>query len=71
MGVMAQPSKGERKPVHFRVPTEHREIYEHLADESGLDLGDYLALVLATAHELDVPAYINRTRTQKELPLGA
>ena len=36
-----------------------------------MPLSDYLALVLARAHELDEPAYVHRNPNQQELPLGA
>jgi hypothetical protein len=63
--------KGDRTPMHVRVPRTHRAVYERLAKKAGLPLGDYVALRLAQAHDLDEPEYINRSRQQLELPLGA
>lgn len=57
--------------MHVRVPKKHRVVYEQLAEQDGLPLGDYIAKVLARAHELDEPDYLSRNRTQTELPLGA
>jgi hypothetical protein len=63
--------KGERAQILARVPKPHRHVYEQRAAEQGIPLGDYVALVLAQAHELAEPDYINRDRRQGELPLGA
>jgi hypothetical protein len=65
--------KGNRSPVYARVPVEHREVYEHEANEMGLALGDYFALCMARFHKLDDPEYIERSRKPRppELPLAA
>jgi len=65
--------KGDRSPMHVRVPRTHREIYEQGAAKAGMPLGDYIALMLARAHQLDDPDYVHRQhdRAQVELPLGA
>jgi hypothetical protein len=63
--------KGDRTPLHVRVPRAHREVYEAEAAKAGLPLGDYIALKLALAHALDEPEYVNRRNDQVELPLGA
>lgn len=57
--------------MHVRVPRTHRVVYEERAERAGLPLGDYVAMLLAQAHELDEPEYIHRRRDQTELPLGA
>jgi hypothetical protein len=57
--------------MHVRVPRTHHAIYERAAAEAGMPLGDYVALMLARAHELDEPEYVHRRRDQRELPLGA
>ncbi|HEX2805234.1 MAG TPA: hypothetical protein VHN80_03590 [Kineosporiaceae bacterium] len=48
-------------------------LYEQAAATAGLPLSDYVAIVLARAHELDEPDYVQRERDrhQVELPLGA
>ena len=57
--------------MHVRVPRTHRAVYEELAERAGLPLGDYVAMLLAQAHELDEPEYLSWSRRQSELPLGA
>lgn len=57
--------------MHVRVPRDHRAVYERAAAEAGIPLGDYVALMLARAHELAEPEYVHRNRDQVELPLGA
>jgi len=73
---MAKPGrkpKGDRSPMHVRIPRNHRVLYEQAAATAGLPLSDYVAIVLARAHELDEPDYVQRERNrhQVELPLGA
>lgn len=63
--------KGDRAQILARVPKNHRELYEQRAAEEGLPLGDYVALVMAQAHELKEPEYIHRDQNQEALPLGA
>lgn len=64
--------KGDRVPMHVRVERAHRSVYEDAADELGLPLGDYVALVLAREHDLNVPPYIRRRAVQNEqLPLAS
>lgn len=53
-----------------RYPSEHLELYKVRATAAGLPLGDYLAGVLAAAHGLDEPEYLNRNRNQPELLTG-
>ena len=55
--------------ITLRVPADHRPCYEAAARDAGLPLSDYIALVLAQAHELPEPAYLRRNRDQGELPL--
>lgn len=55
---MAQPSKGKRGHINTRAPRPQHDIYRALADDLGLDLGDYSVLVLACVHGLEVPPYI-------------
>jgi len=43
-----------------RLPAEQDHRYVHQARQLGLSYNDYLALVLAQAHDLDVPDYITR-----------
>src|SRR5659263_188951 len=71
---MAKPGrkpKGDRSPMHVRIPRNHRVLYEQAAATAGLPLSDYVAIVLARAHELDEPDYVQRERDrhQVELPL--
>ena len=70
-----RPPKGDRAQVLARMPRAHREAYEKRAQAEGLPLGTYVALVLAEAHGLEPPPYVERDRVfdagQEELPLGA
>jgi hypothetical protein len=56
------------------MPRDHHQQYAALAEEAGLPLGDYIAQVLARAHDLPDPDYIERAGqpdAQQVLPLGA
>lgn len=46
------------------------ETYKAEAARQGLDLGDYLALVLARSHNLEEPAYLHISRDQPDLLTG-
>ncbi|HEY1818360.1 MAG TPA: hypothetical protein VGG83_00395 [Trebonia sp.] len=62
--------KGDRSQITIRIPSEHRDLYEHAARTAGLALSDYLMLVLARAHFLPEPATLRREPDDKEeLPL--
>jgi hypothetical protein len=69
-------AKGVRSQITLRVPAKHRELYAHAARTAGMALSDYLAMVLAKAHHLPVPAVepaasgeaVQET-AQEELPL--
>ena len=50
-----RPPKGKRKQLTVKVPVEHAPVYELRARESGEPLTDYIAKVLAKAHELEMP----------------
>ena len=64
--------KGDRAPFTGRFPAAHLDIYRARAAAAGMPLGDYLSVVLATAHGLDEPAYVHRNnRNQPELLTGA
>lgn len=58
--------------MHVRVPRDHREIYEAEAAAAGMPLGDYVAVQLALAHELEEPAYVRgKDSGQPELAIPA
>ena len=64
--------KGDRSQITVRVPSAHRELYEHAARAAGWGLSDYLMLVLARAHFLPEPPVPRRmTEVQEELPVLA
>ena len=66
--------KGDRLAMHVRVPREHRKIYAAAALAADMPLGDYVALMLAQAHDLNAPEYVYRRlhdAGQRELPLPA
>lgn len=71
MAKIGRPGKGDRIPTMSRLPRGHRAVYEAAARAADVPLGDYIALMLARAHELEEPEYIHRNRDQAELPLGA
>jgi len=71
MAPRGRQPKGERAQILARVPTKHRHVYEQRAVEARLPLGDYVALVMAKAHDLEEPEYLKRDQHQGELPLGA
>ncbi len=65
--------KGDRSAITVRIPKTHRALYERAAVEAGVPLGDYIALALARAHQLEDPEYVYRNRNvnQEPLPLSA
>lgn len=65
MGTMARRSKGDRVATTARFPTEHIKRYRDEARRQNLELSDYLALIMAKAHDLSVPAYLDEQ--QKEV----
>lgn len=53
--------KGPRKAATVRLPVDQFDAYKQACDEQGYSsLGDYLVAVLADAHGLKPPAYIDR-----------
>lgn len=65
---MARPGptpKGDRSAITVRMERRHRSTYEQEAAKAGLPLGDYLALVLARGHQLDVPDYLQGRRRRR------
>lgn len=62
--------KGKRTPFIGRYPDDHLAVYKARAAAEGIPLGDYLARVMAEAHGLDEPSYLNRSRNQPELLLN-
>ncbi|RZK88261.1 MAG: hypothetical protein EOO66_18425 [Methylobacterium sp.] len=50
--------RGIRGPISARVPVDHKRLYEELAEHMGIPLTDYVALVMARAHDLGDPDYI-------------
>lgn len=68
---MPQPPKGEREPFTVRVPPPHAEVYRREATQRGLRWSDYLALVLAEAHGLDTPPWMQASENQEVLPKTA
>lgn len=67
---MAQPYRGERKPVTMRVPVAILEQVDREAARAGLRRGDYITRALALQHGLDVPQYIHAAApdSQPQLP---
>jgi hypothetical protein len=62
--------KGARSAITCRVPVDHREVIEEAAAKEGLGISDFVALVLARNLGLPDPEFIQRSRSQEELPLS-
>lgn len=73
--------RGDRAAISLRVPKDQRAIYEQRAAELGIPLSSWVAIKLAEAEGLDVPAYVQEeirkaallreiTASQEELPLA-
>lgn len=62
--------KGDRVQFTARLPKTDLEHYRQEAERSGLPLTDYLALKLAEAHGLPVPAYLDRNTRQEALAVA-
>ncbi|KXZ58732.1 hypothetical protein Mlaev_02435 [Microbacterium laevaniformans] len=50
--------RGARVSINVRVPLDHHAVYTRHAEELGIPLGSWVALQLADAQNLPVPAYI-------------
>jgi len=65
--------KGPRRYIPMRLPEDLADEVIRRADDAGLDINDYVTLVMAQVHGHQVPAYVlskvEAYRTQ--LPLGA
>lgn len=51
-------SRGPRSALAMRVPAEQAEVYRQRADELGIPLSSWVALVLAERENLDIPDYV-------------
>lgn len=56
--------------ITARVPAAHRDAYEAAARQASLPLGDYVALMLAKAHDLPEPEYVRQNKNQPELEIA-
>jgi hypothetical protein len=70
------PGLGARKAITSRVPPPHWAVYAQEAEEAGIPLGDYVARILARAHKLPEPEWIEERQRksrsdQAELPISA
>lgn len=65
--------KGNRVPISGKIPVTLKPILEDAADDMGLPLTDYVAIVLAEYHGQPEPTYVTKTETtdQEALPIGA
>ena len=73
---MPRQSKGERRQIPLRIPTEQFVVYRQAAADGGYpSVNDYLVTRLAEVHELPGPAWARPVETtdadQLELLLGA
>ena len=62
-------SKGARHQIGVRAPVDQYERYKEKADQLGLDLSDYIVLVLARVHGQPVPRYIVEALQPGQMPL--
>lgn len=66
-----RPSKGDRDSIITRPARALGDVVRTKADEAGLTISEYVAAVLAHAHDLPQYAPTPRPiRTQEELPLS-
>lgn len=56
--------------MHVRAPETHAELYTSEAERLGLPITDYCALVLARAHGLEDPPFIDPAKTSQRLELS-
>lgn len=64
-----RPRKGvNRGAAYVRAPQDHVAVYKREAQERGMPLSDYLARVLAAAHDLDEPDYLQDKGTHPTIP---
>lgn len=63
--------KGVREQIGVRVPVDQKAFYEQAARDAGLPLGDYVAIILAEHHQLDIPSYLTESKNQERLPISA
>jgi len=64
--------KGDRVSIGGKIPSSLKPILEDAADEMGLPLTDYLAVVLAEYHGQPAPTYLTtKQEAQEALPIGA
>ena len=66
-----RPGKGDRQLFATRAPRPLADVIRRRADEAGLTLSDYIASILATAH--DMPEFVHAPNPQtlsEELPLS-
>lgn len=68
---MPNPGKGHRFPFTVRVPSEHADVYARAAARHGMKKSDYLAWVLAEAHGLEAPDWIQPEDRQEVLTESA
>lgn len=70
---MPMPSKGKRKPVTVRIPTELIPMLEEQQNSAGVkSMGQYLADLIAIVNDReDLALELNRRQDQGVLPLTA
>lgn len=70
---MPMPSKGKRKPVTVRIPSELMPMLEERQNSAGVkSMGQYLADIIAIMNgREDLALELNRPQDQGVLPLSA
>lgn len=64
--------KGQREQISAKVPSSHKPLLERAAAEHGMPLCDYVAVVLAEHHGLEIPSYlIPSDKEHPKLPISA
>ena len=70
-GKRGRKPKGVRVPISGKIPADLKPILDGAAEEAGLPLTDYVALVLAEYHGQPAPSYLEKDKNQEALPMGA
>ena len=61
------PPKGGKR-LTTRVPQSHLDVYDEAAKDRGMRRSDYIAWLLAKAHDLEEPWWLRKDRNQPDLP---
>lgn len=60
-----QRSFGDRSAISVRLPSDQYAVYDSLAEQEDLDLGPWIAKILAENQGLPIPAFVGRHARRK------